>query len=103
MKRIARWLAYSFVLIATGSVLALVLVLEASLPQLDGEIFTAQISAAIRIERDAIGIPTVIADNRTDLAFGTGFVHGQDRFFQMDLSRRQSACELAAIIGQAVV
>ncbi len=103
MKRIARWLAYSFVLIATGSVLALVLVLEASLPQLDGEISTAQISAAIRIERDAIGIPTVIADNRTDLAFGTGFVHGQDRFFQMDLSRRQAAGELAAIIGPAVV
>ena len=103
MKRVARWLVYSFMLVATGSVLATFLVFEASLPQLDGEIFAVQISAAVRIERDAIGIPTVIADNRADLAFGTGFVHGQDRFFQMDLSRRQSAGELADIIGPAVV
>jgi len=103
MKRLARWLVYSFMLVATGSVLATFLVLEASLPQLDGEISAVQISAVVRIERDAIGIPTVIADNRADLAFGTGFVHGQDRFFQMDLSRRQAAGELAEIIGPAVV
>ncbi len=103
MKRFARRLIYSLVLVATGCVLVLILILEASLPQLDGEISTAHISAAVRIERDYLGVPTVIAANRTDLAFGTGFVHGQDRFFQMDLNRRQAAGELAEIIGPAVV
>ena len=103
MKRFSRRLIYSLVLATAGSMLAIVLVLEASLPQLDGEISVAQISAAVRIERDSIGIPTVIAENRADLAFGTGFVHGQDRFFQMDLSRRQAAGELAEIIGPATV
>ncbi len=103
MKRFVRRLIYSFVVVAAGSALALFLILEASLPQLDGEILVPSISASVRIERDSIGVPTVIADNRADLAFGTGFVHGQDRFFQMDLSRRQAAGELAAIIGPAVL
>src|SRR5262249_9174053 len=45
---------------------------------------------------------TVHADNRDDLAFGLGFVHGQDRFFEMDLSRRFAAGGLAALFGPAV-
>ncbi len=103
MKRLARRLIYSLLLVAAGCVLALILILEASLPQLDGEIPASFISADIRIERDSLGVPTVTAENRADLAFGTGFVHGQDRFFQMDLSRRRAAGELSEIIGRAVV
>jgi penicillin amidase len=41
----------------------------------------------------------VQAANRADLAYGTGFVHGQDRFFQMDLSRRLAAGELSELFG----
>jgi penicillin amidase len=74
-------------------------VLRASLPALDGTIGAAALGAAVVIERDALGIPTVQAANRTDLAYGTGFVHGQDRFFQMDLSRRLAAGELSELFG----
>jgi len=77
--------------------------LVGSLPKLDGEITAAELSSPVTIERDALGIPTLRADNRIDLAFATGFVHAQDRFFQMDLLRRNSAGELAEIIGSAVV
>ena len=49
------------------------------------------------------GHPTIRAANRIDLAFATGFVHAQDRFFQMDLLRRNSAGELAEIVGTAVL
>jgi penicillin amidase len=103
MKRFIRRLMYSFVTIIASCLLALFLILRASLPALDGEIPTRQIAADLRIERDAAGIPTVIAENRADLAFGTGYVHGQDRFFQMDLARRQAAGELAEIIGPAAL
>lgn len=75
----------------------------ASLPQLDGEIAVSGISQPITIERDSLGIPTIRAQDRRDLAFGTGYVHGQDRFFQMDLLRRNAAGELAEIIGQPVL
>ena len=74
-------------------------VLHASLPALDGTISAPALGADITIERDALGIPTVRAANRNDLAYGTGFVHGQDRFFQMDLSRRLAAGELSELFG----
>ena len=103
MKRLVRRIIYSLMLIVAGCVLAIILILEASLPQLDGDLAAAQISAAVTIERDHLGVATVTAENRADLAFGTGFAHGQDRFFQMDLSRRQAAGELSEVIGAATL
>lgn len=79
------------------------LTVRASLPQLDGELPVDGIGADVAIERDAAGIPTIRAASRADLAFATGFVHGQDRFFQMDLIRRDAAGELSAVIGPATV
>ncbi|MDA0705461.1 MAG: penicillin acylase family protein [Proteobacteria bacterium] len=79
------------------------LTLRASLPQLDGEIDAVELSGAVSITRDAAGIPTISAGNRLDLAYATGFVHGQDRYFQMDLIRRDAAGELSAIIGPATI
>jgi len=103
MKRIIPRFILLVAIVIAGCSLALFLILNASLPQLDGEISASTISADIRIQRDAGGIPTVSAKNRVDLAFGTGFVHGQDRFFQMDLTRRQAAGELSEIIGPAAL
>src|SRR5882724_9656585 len=74
-------------------------VLRASLPQLDGEVHHMGVVAAVTIDRDELGVPTIEAENRVDLAYGTGFVHGQDRFFEMDLSRRLAAGELSDVFG----
>ncbi len=77
--------------------------ISGSLPQLDGEIQVTRISAPVMIERDSLGIPTIRAKDRIDLAYATGFAHGQDRFFQMDLLRRNAAGELAELIGPPLV
>jgi len=77
--------------------------LRASLPLLDGEIAVSGLSGAAIIERDAAGIPVITAANRLDLAFATGFVHGQDRYFQMDLIRRRAAGELSEIFGAVAI
>ena len=74
-----------------------------SLPQLDGEVEMAGLAAAVTIERDALGVPTLRGENRLDLARALGFLHGQERFFQMDLMRRRAAGELAELFGAAVV
>ena len=74
-------------------------VLRGSLARLDGKLRVAGLAAPVRIERDSRGVPTIEAANRLDLAFATGFVHAQDRFFQMDLSRRLAAGELAELFG----
>lgn len=75
----------------------------ASLPRRDGVVTMPELSAPVRIERDEQGIPRLIASNRLDLARATGFVHGQDRFFQMDLLRRHPAGELAGLVGKAAL
>ncbi len=69
----------------------------------DGEIVVRGIDSGATIERDEDGVVTIRSDNRRDAAFATGFAHGQDRFFQMDLMRRQAAGELAALIGPAAL
>jgi len=86
-------------LLAVLFALTAYLLLRASLPALDGHVTAAGIRGPVSIERDAAGIPTIRADNRADVAYGTGFVHGQDRYFQMDLTRRQAAGELSALFG----
>ena len=78
-------------------------VLRASLPQLDGSLRSAGLAAPVKIERDRLGVPTLTAANRVDLAYATGFVHGQDRFFEMDLSRRLAAGELSELFGKVAV
>src|ERR1700730_11530966 len=78
-------------------------VLRASLPKLDGDVHHLGVVSAVTIDRDALGVPTIEAANRVGLASGPGFVHGQDRFFEMDLSRRLAAGELSEVFGEAAV
>ena len=75
-------------------------ILRDSLPRLDGTLPAAGLTAPVKIERDHLGVVTLEAANRVDLAYATGFVHGQDRFFQMDLSRRLAAGELSELFGK---
>jgi len=79
------------------------LAVRASLPQLDGAIAVDGINGPTTIVRDAAGIPTIMASTRGDLAFATGFAHGQDRFFQMDLIRRQATGELSELFGEVAL
>lgn len=76
---------------------------RASLPVIDGTLPVAGLSAPVLVERDALGVPTLRGANRHDLARAMGYVHGQDRFFQMDLSRRRAAGELAELFGPAAL
>lgn len=75
----------------------------ASLPALDGARRLPGLTGTVRVERDALGVPTIRAASRLDAIRALGFVHAQDRFFQMDLLRRASAGELAALLGPSLV
>jgi len=77
--------------------------LVASLPQLDGTRILSGLSAPVRVDRDSLGIPTIRGANRLDVARVTGFVHAQDRFFQMDVARRLPAGELSELVGPAAL
>lgn len=73
--------------------------LRGSLPATEGELTLVGLGAPVTIERDAHGVPTVRAENRVDASRALGFIHAQERFFQMDLVRRKAAGELAELVG----
>jgi penicillin amidase len=72
---------------------------RASLPQLDGTAAIAGLTANVTVDRDSLGVPTIAGQSREDVARALGFLHAQDRFFQMDLQRRQPAGELSGLVG----
>ena len=76
---------------------------RASLPQMTGTASISGLSAAVRVDRDALGVPTITGATREDVARALGFLHAQDRFFQMDLQRRQPAGELSALVGARAI
>ncbi|KDM93175.1 penicillin acylase family protein [Photobacterium galatheae] len=75
-------------------------ILWANLPQLDGQIFVQGPEHPTHLNRDALGTAVIHATNRKDAAFALGYAHGQDRFFQMDILRRNAAGELAELFGE---
>ena len=91
------------VLVAAIGGLVLRAKLRASLPQLDGQAALPGLGGAVTVQRDALGVPTIRGQTRLDVARATGYVHAQDRFFQMDLTRRQAAGELAELVGAKLV
>jgi penicillin amidase len=100
LGKVVLGLAALLVLAIAGAALWIRGRLVESLPQLTGERQVSGLAAAVRVERDATGVPSLWGSSRADVAFATGFVHAQDRFFQMDLLRRRSAGELSALFGE---
>jgi penicillin amidase len=75
----------------------------ACLPRLDGSASLQGLGAKVHVTRDALGVPTVSGASRIDVARATGWIHAQDRFFQMDLLRRRGAGELSELFGKAAL
>ena len=74
-----------------------------SLPQTRGDIHLAGLHAPIEILRDRYGIPHIFAATLEDASFAQGFVHAQDRLWQMEMSRRIAAGRLAEIAGHGAL
>jgi penicillin amidase len=99
MLRWLKRLALLFVLLVIVAVLGIWWLLRGSLPALDGEVALPGLSAPVTIARDALGVVTIDAANETDAMRALGYVHGQERYFEMDLMRRMAAGELSALFG----
>ena len=77
--------------------------LRRSLPQIDGTTTIAGISAPIEIIRDLDAIPHIFAANKVDALFGLGYVHAQDRLWQMELQRRIGFGRLSEVLGATTI
>jgi len=69
-------------------------------PQTDGEITVAGLSAPVEVIRDAWGVPHIYAANEADLFFAQGYVHAQDRLWQMEFNRHVSSGRMAQMFGR---
>ncbi|TMO65847.1 penicillin acylase family protein [Pseudoalteromonas aurantia] len=77
--------------------------LNASLPLLNGEINISSMEYEVTINRDRSGLPSIVANSRIDASRAMGFLHAQERFFQMDYLRRRASGELSALFGESFI
>ncbi|MFK7961850.1 MAG: penicillin acylase family protein [Phycisphaerales bacterium] len=77
--------------------------LREALPRTEGSAEVAGITAPLTIERDGLGVPRIEAATEADAIFALGYVHGQERFLQMDLARRYTSGRLAELAGPDAV
>lgn len=73
--------------------------LRRSLPRTEGIVHLSGLRHNVEVIRDRWGVPHIYAHNTTDLFFGQGFIHAQDRLWQMELARRALSGRLAEIFG----
>src|SRR5918993_1317454 len=74
-----------------------------SLPKLEGMVELPGLEGAVEILRDRFGVPQIFAGNERDMFFAQGYVHAQDRFFQMELGRRAGRGRLSELIGEGAL
>ncbi len=72
-------------------------------PRLRGRLKLAGLGEPVEVIRDRWGVPHIYAGSITDLLFAQGFVHAQDRLWQMDFQRRVVAGRLAEVLGPPTV
>ncbi len=77
--------------------------LQSSLAMIDGEVILDGPEAAIEIRRDTNGVPHIYAQSEHDLHFAVGFVHAQDRLWQMEMNRRIAQGRLAEVVGAGAI
>lgn len=73
------------------------------LPKYSGSVTVAGLDSPVEIVRDANAVPHIFAENAADAYFALGYVHAQDRLWQMELTRRAGAGRLAEVLGESVV
>src|SRR5512147_648766 len=86
--RIVGGLLLLALLLCAGVGLWLAHATKAALPQLDGNLAVAGLTAPVSVIRDQHGVPHIRAASLPDLFFAQGYVTAQDRLWQMDMSRR---------------
>jgi penicillin amidase len=103
MRRWLRRLVLAIILVPLALALSGYLWLRSSLPTTTGTIAVPGLHAAVAVTRDAAGVPTIRAADDHDAAFAMGYLHAQERLFQMDLQRRYAAGRLSEILGTRAV
>ncbi|GAB6987739.1 penicillin acylase family protein [Nocardioides pyridinolyticus] len=101
--RVATYVAAGLVLLLVVGLAAVVHLVRQPFPQTTGTIDVPGLDGTVEVVRDEHGIPQVYADTLDDLMRAQGFVHAQERFFEMDVRRHATAGRLAEMFGEDAV
>ena len=103
---VGRWLkrgALTVAVLAALGAAAAAWHVHQKLPQRDGELQLSGLSAPVTVRYDEWGVPHIDARNEDDLYRALGYLHAQDRLFQMEMLRRLARGELAEVLGPKLV
>ncbi|MFI5496353.1 penicillin acylase family protein [Actinoplanes sp. NPDC051859] len=102
--RLVAWFTLATVLAVTaGAGLTATWLVRRSFPQREGTIAVPGVSAPVRVLRDGLGVPQIYASTPHDLFLAQGYVHAQDRFWEMDVRRHLTAGRLSELFGESQV
>jgi penicillin amidase len=101
--RVLKAVPFLIALLLTGVLGVFLWYRQASLPVHEGTLKTAGLAQPVKIVRDATGVPHIVAASEADALYALGFVHAQDRLWQMDFARRIANGRVAQIAGPAAV
>nr|WP_193752161.1 penicillin acylase family protein [Microbacterium oxydans] len=99
--RVAFLVVAAIVVVAVAAAFFVTWTIQRSFPQTDGSIELDGLQAEVTVQRDDRGIPTITADSTDDLFYAQGFVHAQDRFFEMDFRRHVTSGRVAEMFGES--
>jgi len=103
MKRLLKRSAIALLVLVILVFLALGWYLHTKKVQRDGTVSLNGLSASVQVTYDERGVPHIQAQNQADLYRTLGYVHAQDRLFQMEMVRRLAGGELAEILGPKLI
>lgn len=98
-----RWFLLILVIVVLLTGAGGYLFVRSSLPQISGTATVAGIQAPIEIIRDADAVPHIYAESKLDAMFGLGYVHAQDRLWQMEFQRRVGQGRLSEVVGPSTL
>lgn len=105
-NRVRKWLAYAGIALLTiGIILAGVgaWFVRRPWPKVNGTITISDLEAPVEVIRDRGGVPHIYAQNEHDLFLAQGYVHAQDRLWQMELNRRIGNGTLSQVVGKSAL
>ncbi|MGB8951471.1 MAG: penicillin acylase family protein [Candidatus Aminicenantales bacterium] len=103
MKKIFKFSAFFIFFFLAGFIVFIIVSFSISLPKIKGRLHFAGLTSEVQVIRDKWGVPHIYAQNEKDLFFATGFVHAQERMWQMELTRRAGCGRLSELFGTKTV
>jgi penicillin amidase len=97
--RLVRWLLAAVLIVLVATIGVWFWYRQASLPEREGTVLVQAVSRPVQIVRDASGVPTITAQTESDALFALGYVHAQDRLWQIEFDRRIGQGRISELVG----